>query len=457
MKEFPEDMKELLQHNSTVLHPQMRAVFCQALILLRNKNLINPISVLELFFSLLRCQDKKLRKMLYIHIVKDIKNINVKSKNNAVNRSLQNYMYTMLSDSNTIAAKMSLDVMIELYKKNVWNDTKTVNVIATACFSTTTKVLVSSLQFFIGKDVKSEESESEDEEEKKSMSQLALSYRVGKRTKKRAKQLERAKVAAKKVKKGKKVETFNFSALHMLHDSQSFCEKLFKQLEKTTERFEVKLMMMELVSKLIGLHQLFLFNFYPFLQRFIQPHQRDVTKILLFAAWSAHELIPPEIIEPVIKTLVNNFVTERNSGEVMAVGLNAVREICSRCPLVMTEDLLQDLTQYKSHHDKSVMMGARSLIQLFREINPALLFKKDRGKPNEAQMEHKVKAYGEVDAIDYIPGAEVILEDGETKKEKEKENGGWESMSEDEADTEPEGWIDVHHSSDEDTVGKMKC
>lgn len=30
--------------------------------------------------------------------------------------------------------------MIELYKKNVWNDAKTVNVIATACFSTFTKV-----------------------------------------------------------------------------------------------------------------------------------------------------------------------------------------------------------------------------------------------------------------------------------------------------------------------------
>lgn len=33
------------------------------------------------------------------------------------------------------------------------------------------------------------------------------------------------------------------------------CEKLFSQLEKTTERFEVKLMMMDLASRLIGIHQ----------------------------------------------------------------------------------------------------------------------------------------------------------------------------------------------------------
>lgn len=30
--------------------------------------------------------------------------------------------------------------MIDLYKKNIWNDQKTVNVIATACLSKTTKV-----------------------------------------------------------------------------------------------------------------------------------------------------------------------------------------------------------------------------------------------------------------------------------------------------------------------------
>lgn len=59
--------------------------FCKALILLRNKNLINPTSLLELFFELLRCHDKLLRKTLYTHIVTDVKNINAKHKNNKVN------------------------------------------------------------------------------------------------------------------------------------------------------------------------------------------------------------------------------------------------------------------------------------------------------------------------------------------------------------------------------------
>ena len=47
----------------------------------------------------------------------------------------------MLKDSNLLAAKKSLDVMIELYKKNVWKDAKTVNVVASACLSDLSKVL----------------------------------------------------------------------------------------------------------------------------------------------------------------------------------------------------------------------------------------------------------------------------------------------------------------------------
>ena len=34
--------------------------------------------------------------------------------------------------------------------------------------------------------------------------------------------------------------------------------------------------------------------------------------------------------------------------------INAIKEVAARCPLAITEDLLQDLAQYKTHKDKSV-------------------------------------------------------------------------------------------------------
>ncbi|XP_013384853.1 protein SDA1 homolog [Lingula anatina] len=105
---FPQQLREQLHRNATVLDPALRMTFCKALIALRNKGLLPPITVLELFFELFRCQDKLLRKTLYNYIVQDIKMVNAKHKNSKVNTTLQNFMYTMLRDSNAIAAKMSL-------------------------------------------------------------------------------------------------------------------------------------------------------------------------------------------------------------------------------------------------------------------------------------------------------------------------------------------------------------
>nr|CAG4646896.1 EOG090X030C [Megafenestra aurita] len=441
--QYPQELMDILQRHPTTLHPDMRKTFCRALILLRNKNLISPTALLTLFFQLLRCPDKELRLFLKNHIITDIKNVNSKSKNIKLNNVLQNFMFGMLKDSNITAAKMSLDVMIDLYKKNIWNDSKTVNVIATACVSRTTKIMVTALQFFMGSDEAKEDSDSDGENENDVIREIGMAVRVNKKSRKREKQMEKVKKTLKKKKNSKKAPVFNFSAIHLVRDPQSFAEQLFKHVEGMNERFEVKVMALDVISRLIGIHQLFIFNFYPYLNRFLQPHQRDVTKLLLFAAQASHELLPPDVLEPVVKVIVNNFVTERNSAEVMAVGLNALREICARCPLVMNAELLKELVEYRTSKQKSVMMASRSILQLYRIINPELLPRKERGRPTEAMSELTIKAYGAVDAKDYIPGAEALRADGEDVVS-ETEND--KTVEDNESD---DGWIDVSHSEDE--------
>ncbi|EDS30309.1 mystery 45A [Culex quinquefasciatus] len=446
LKTFPQTIVDLLKTHSTTLDPEMRNTFCRALILLRNKNLISPLDLLELFFQLLRCPDKALRTFLENHIITDIKNMNAKQKDMKLNSTLQNFMYTMLKDANPKAAKMSIDIMIELYKKRIWNDAKTVNVIATVgCFSKITKVMVASLKFFLGTDEDDSKEDEEDSDKEADLKGVMMANKVNKKTKKRKKQLEAAKKLYHQAQKKKtKAVSFNFSAVHLIHNPQGMAENLFKQLQASNERFEVKLMHLDVISRLVGIHELFLFSFYPYITRFVQPHQRQVTRILQFAAQASHELVPPDLIEPVIKTLVNNFVTERNSSDVMAIGLNAVREICVRCPLAMNEDLLRDLTLYKNYKEKSVMMAAKALILLYREQIPTLLAKKDRGRPTEASVEIKPKKYGEVQAMDHIPGTEALLNAAPDL-----------DVSDEEDDSDSEGgWVDV--DSDEEPLEEKK-
>ncbi|XP_023947035.2 protein SDA1 homolog [Bicyclus anynana] len=446
MKQFPQKIVDILKTHNTTMHNEMRLSLCKCLILLRNKNFITAFDLLELFFSLIKCQDKNLREYLKTHIISDIKHMNMKHKDMKLNSTLQNFIYTMLRDSNTKTAKLAVDILIELYHKNIWNDHKTVNIIAdVGCFSKVTKVMVASLKFFLSREEEEKpDSDSDDEIDPKD---TMIANKFNKKTRKRDKMVEKVKKIAKKNKKKKqKAPIFNFSALHLINNPQGFAEKLFKQMESSNERFEVKLMALDVVSRLIGLHNLFLFNYYPFIARLIMPHQREVTRILQFAAQSVHELVPPEVVEPVMKAIANNFITERNSTDVMAVGLNAVREICARCPLAIDEDLLRDLVQYKAYKEKSVMMAARSLIQLYRQSMPTLLHKKDRGRPSEATAELKVKKYGEVDAKDYVPGSEVLLEKEEVKNKNSKKVNNKSKNKSNDSDDE---WIDVGSSDSE--------
>ncbi len=56
---------------------------------------------------------------------------------------------------------------MELYRRRVWTDAKTVNVMASACFSRHSGVLRTALQFFVGSEKEQEaeaSSESEDDD-----------------------------------------------------------------------------------------------------------------------------------------------------------------------------------------------------------------------------------------------------------------------------------------------------
>lgn len=74
-----------------------------------------------------------------------------------------------------------------------------------------------------------------------------MANKVNKKSRKRERMLQNIKKAHKKKKKTKTVENFNFSALHLIHDPQNFAEKLFKRLDQLKEKFEVKLMFLDLV------------------------------------------------------------------------------------------------------------------------------------------------------------------------------------------------------------------
>jgi hypothetical protein len=155
-----------------------------------------------------------------------------------------------------------------------------------------------------------------------------------------------------------------------------------------------------LISRVIGVHSLLLLNFYPYLQKYITPSRKDVTQLLAALVQACHDLVPPDALQPVLRQLVDQFVHDRARPEVITVGIKTVREMCVRAPLVMNEELLVELSEYKKHRDKEVATVARSLIGLFRELDAGMLRKKDRGREGAVGLMDgsgaKIAAYGSV-------------------------------------------------------------
>jgi protein SDA1 len=174
--------------------------------------------------------------------------------------------------------------------------------------------------------------------------------------------------------------TPNFSAIQLLNDPQTFGEKLYEVLNTYDKRFSLdhKILIMQLLSRVMGSHKLCVLGFYTYILKYLFYRQLRVPSILVALAQSVHDLTPPDVVTPVIRKLSQEFVHPGVASEVIAAGLNAIREVSRRQPWAMEEDLLGDLIEYRKSKDKAVTSAARGLLKLYREVNPTMLKRRER-------------------------------------------------------------------------------
>ena len=145
---------------------ELRALVA-ALILLHNRGAVPLTDLLPLFFRLFRVKDKQLRITVFRHVVAAVKAANKKRRDERLNRDVQTFLQTALTDENETAAKKALAVITELYRKRVWGDARTVNLVAEACAHPSAKILVAACKFFLGQDeaAEAQAAEGDDEED----------------------------------------------------------------------------------------------------------------------------------------------------------------------------------------------------------------------------------------------------------------------------------------------------
>lgn len=471
---FPQEISTILSKNFGQLSPALRAKIVQCLVMLRNRNVITPEFLLHTLFPLLFAYTpnsesgsnsgfhvKELRNQIYGALISLLKSCNTGTKNQKLNRTTQALLFNLLDqkDGNGLwATKLTR----ELWRRGIWDDSRTVEIMTQACLHPDTKVVISGVKFFLGSDKEREEAMQEEiDEDDDDIDPKALIHKmkVNRKSTRRGKQFEAAIRKINKKRSSKNTPQFlNFSAIQLLRDPQQFAEDLFQShlSGKNSKRFTVnqRIAIMILDSRLIGMHKLSVLGLYSYFLKYLNPRQSNVTFILGAAAQATHDLVPPEITNTVVKRIADEFVSDGVSAEVASTGLNTIREILSRNPAGIDRDLLQDLTAYKSSKSKAVMAAARSLISLYREVAPEMLSKKDRGKVATMELSNRkgenssLPEFGvERDVVEGIPGLERLAE----WKQKEGllgKDSAWEEPDEDEKEedfgAEIEGnWIDV--------------
>lgn len=333
------------------------------------------------------------------------------------------------------------------------------------------KVIIGGVRFFLGGDKEREELQDESsDDETVDMGKLKHQMGINKKSKKNTRVMDHAVATLKKKERKKKQpHPLNFSAFHLLHDPQGFAESLFsKHLQNTKSKLklEQKLLVLQLVSRLIGLHKLTVLSFYSYFLKYLTPRQPSFSSFLASLAQASHSLVPPDVLEPLVQKIANEFVSEASAVEVASAGLNAIREICVRQPLAMNDTLLQDLVMYRKSKDKGVVMAAKGLLGLYREVGADMLMKRDRGKTATMGLksgERKEQRFGE-EVAGEIEGIELLEQWKEEERQRKRlemglppeiasdeemedeDAGDWE-IDEDETD-DSGGWINVE-SDDE--------
>lgn len=334
-----------------------------------------------------------------------------------------------------------------------------------AALSENVKVIVGGVTFFLGGDKEREEAaeEDSDEEEALDMGKLRHVAGISKKTKKKERDLKAAAATIKRRERKKnKPHPLNFSALHLLHDPQGFAETLFSrhlQNSKSKLNLEQKLLVLQLVSRLVGLHKLTVITLYSYFLKYLTPKQASVTSFLASLAQATHNLVPPDVIEPLVQKIANEFVSEAAASQVAAAGLNAIREICARQPLAINETLLQDLVMYRKSKDKGVMMAAKGLLSLYRDVGADLLKRRDRGRDAALKMrsgDRKEQRFGEVEAGG-IEGLELLEKYKDEERKKRRAEQGLPSEGDDDEveEDEAEDWRnwDVEDDDSDDSGG----
>ena len=412
---IPKGLCKIISENYLTIPHEVRLTIVDSLSIMCKSGILSLLEVIPLFFNLMRCQDKILRKRLTDYIISALTKVNEKHKNININKNIQNFCEKLLEDPNKKLARKTLNIIVNLYQKKIWNDSRTINMLANiAVTAKDIKISSAACQFFLS-EYNTEEGDSSDEED---LEELKNKYKLlgkgySQKTKKRKAKLKQLmKSIERKEERNKKIKTnTNFLPIDQLNDPYTFAEKLFHLMSSfQSGNFSHKLIILRLLGRILGRHRLIINNFFNSMIPLIKAEQKDLNIILASIIEATHDQIPPIELESLIKKLFDFFISDVLPPQQITLGLHTLYGIMERCPYCINEEYFNICEELRNYKNKSVANAARAVCNLYKEhsdkkgiengfgfgdaknndtIEGIELLKKLEKKPKEYKMEYE--------------------------------------------------------------------
>ena len=417
---IPNELVTLIENNYNIINQNIRITIIEYFNLLRKKDILEPTEILPMMFQLLCCQDKELRRKVERFIINDLSRINSNVKNNKINKYIKNKCTEMLNlgnnkssnnnynissfsnerDNTSLlldkkAARKTLKITITLFKKGIWNDDKTINIISSGCYNDDDKLCLAACNFFLSEDnvdinEKNNKHLNEDDDSSfNEMDDLKNKYKLlgggnSKKTKKKKMKLKKLMKAVerretrKSNKKGAIKSTF--LPINLLHDPQTICERMFDKLKSLkkckTKSSNLKYKLMRLIGRISGRYKIVIPNFFAYLCMFISPRQDNLSSVFAALAEANHQYVLPVDIEPVVDQIFDRFIDSSFPPLYITLGVNAITALVEKNNNSIEKkhyDMIMDLFRVKN---KSVHNSIKGFNNLVKDVIPDIKNKK---------------------------------------------------------------------------------
>ena len=116
------------------------------------------------------------------------------------------------------------------------------------------------------------------------------------------------------------------------------------------------------------------------MSRYLTSHQRELPALLAIIAEAVHERVPPADLKPLVRRIIDTFISEYCANANITFAINSITEMVRRNASFLEPEQVTYLMQFRSYKNPSVCASARTLLNLLRDINPALLEKRLLGR-----------------------------------------------------------------------------